>query len=250
MGLTFRGFRASRVWLPAAGSADDCRMTIIFSTEGLDDRITGPGSANDEAPACAACELEAPMWSENTRRVLNDRRARVAVHTIGEVAGKVREYLYVRTILGLMSAAAAGVWLLILDIDLVLVWVVLTFLLNYIPNLGSIIAVIPPALMAVIQHGGMHGVITIGGLAVLEQVIGNFIDPRMQGRRLRVSPVVVLVALVFWSWMWGPIGALLAVPATVTLLAAASHVPALRPLSLLLAIDPNALKRSPHDQAE
>ena len=104
-----------------------------------------------------------------------------------------------------------------------MVWALLTFALNYIPNLGSIVAVMPPSLMALVQHGPIRGLITLGGLAVIEQVIGNYVDPRMQGRRLQVSPVVVLVALVFWTWMWGVPVALLAVPMTVTLLAAAAH---------------------------
>lgn len=181
--------------------------------------------------------LEAPVWDENTRRVLQDDRGRLALDTIGEIAEKVRGYLYVRTLLGLMSAGAAGLWLLILDVDLVLVWVVLTFALNYIPNLGSVLAVIPPSLMAAVQHGPMHALITIGGLTVFEQIIGNFIDPRMQGRRLQISPVVVLVALIFWTWMWGAVGALLAVPMTVTLLAAAAHVPGLERLAALVAAE-------------
>jgi AI-2 transport protein TqsA len=151
------------------------------------------------------------------------------------IAGKVRQYLYVRTVLGAMSATIAGVWLLLLDVDLVLVWVLLTFLLNYIPNLGSIIAVVPPSLMALLQHGPLRGALVLGGLAIFEQIIGNYIDPRMQGRRLQISPVVVLVALVFWTWMWGPAGALLAVPMTVTALAAASYSETLRPLVTLLA---------------
>jgi AI-2 transport protein TqsA len=181
--------------------------------------------------------LEAPAWSANTRRLLRDRHARAALDTVAGVAEKVRVYLYVRTLLGLMSAAAAGLWLWLLGVDLVLVWVVLTFALNYIPNLGSIIAVIPPSLMALVQHGPVRGLIVIAGLAVVEQIIGNFIDPRMQGRRLQISPVVVLVALVFWTWVWGPVGALLAVPMTVTLLAAAVHVPALAPFAELLAAE-------------
>lgn len=181
--------------------------------------------------------LEAPVWGANTRRVLTDRHGRAMLEGVTEIAEKVRQYLYLRTVLGLMSAGAAGAWLLIMDVDLVLVWVTLTFLLNYIPNLGSILAVIPPSLMALLQHGPMYGLATLGGLTVFEQVIGNFLDPRMQGRRLRVSPVVVLIALVFWSWLWGPAGALLAVPVTITLIVAAARVPALRALSTLLAAE-------------
>ncbi|HXW04388.1 MAG TPA: AI-2E family transporter [Vicinamibacterales bacterium] len=181
--------------------------------------------------------LEAPAWSGNMRRVLRDHHGATALDTIASIADKVRRYLYVRTLLGLMSAVAAGIWLWLLSVDLVLVWVVLTFALNYIPNLGSIVAVIPPSLMALVQHGPVRGLIVIAGLTVFEQIIGNFIDPRMQGRRLQISPSVVLVALVFWTWVWGPVGALLAVPMTVTALAAAAHVPALAPFAEILAAE-------------
>ncbi len=181
--------------------------------------------------------LEAPVWGHNTRTVLRHGHGRTAIETIEQIAVKVRQYLYVRTVMGLVSAVAAGAWLLVLQVDLVAIWVVLVFALNYIPNLGSIVAVVPPSLMALLQYGPGYGLLTLGGLTVLEQLIGNFIDPRMQGRRLRISPTIVLIALVFWTWMWGAIGALLAVPMTVTILAAAAHVPALQPFVTLIAAE-------------
>ena len=76
-----------------------------------------------------------------------------------------------------------------------------------------------------------------GGLTVSEQIIGNYIDPRMQGHRLHISPVVVLASLVFWTWVWGPIGSLLSVPVTVALLAAASRSERLRPLAQLASAE-------------
>jgi AI-2 transport protein TqsA len=181
--------------------------------------------------------IEAPIWDQNTRRVMRDERAAATLDTVTEIAEKIRIYLYVRTVLGVMSAIAAGIWLLVLGVDLVPIWVVLTFLLNYIPNLGSIIAVVPPTLMALIQFGPSHALLTLGGLGVAEQIIGNFLEPRMEGRRLHISPVVVLVALIFWTWAWGAPGALLAVPMTVALIAAASRVPSLQPLTTLLAAE-------------
>lgn len=190
--------------------------------------------------------LEAPAWRRNARRAWG-RSGSLAAMVTG-IAEKVRQYLFVRTVLGAASAGSAAVWLLLLDVDLVLVWVVLTFLLNYIPNIGSIIAVIPPSLMAFVQHGPIRGAIVLGGLAVIEQIIGNYIDPRMQGRRLQISPVVVLMALVFWTWMWGPVGALLAVPMTVTLLAAAAHVDALKALvTFLTGEESETVVREPSD---
>lgn len=182
--------------------------------------------------------FEAADWRGRMHHILRHERGATTLDTVAEIAAKVRGYLYVRSVLGVMSAIAAGAWLLVLDIDLVLVWVTLTFLLNYIPNLGSVVAVVPPSLMAFLQHGPIVGAVTLAGLTVIEQVIGNFIDPRMQGRRLQISPVVVLVALVFWTWVWGPIGALLAMPMTVALLAVAAHVPGLARMAEMVTTGP------------
>lgn len=169
--------------------------------------------------------LESAEW----RRKMTVRRQRgeAALEIARVCAERVRGYLYVRTVLGVASSLLAGAWLTLLNVDLVLTWMVLTFTLNYIPNVGSVIAVVPPSLMAIVQHGPVRGLIVFGGLVIFEQVIGNVIDPRMQGRRLSLSPVLVMVSLVFWSWAWGVAGALMAAPMTVALVVICAHVPGL-----------------------
>ena len=110
----------------------------------------------------------------------------------------------------------------------------LFFLLNYLPNIGSIIAGIPPTVLAFVQLGFGWGLLAAGGLIVLEQIMGNFLDPRLQGRYLE-RLLVVLLSVLLWGWIWGVPGALIAVPLTVTLILVCANTDALRPIAVLLA---------------
>jgi AI-2 transport protein TqsA len=181
--------------------------------------------------------LEAAAWRGKAHKAFDAERAAALLDSGDAIARQVRRYLAVRTALSAISAAAAGLWLLITGVDLVLVWVALTFLLNYVPNVGSIIAVILPSLVALVQLGPLWGLVVIVGLALIEQIIGNYIDPRWQGRVLDISPLVVLLSVIFWAWVWGVAGAVLAVPLTATIIIACMHVPALRPTAILLSRD-------------
>lgn len=179
--------------------------------------------------------LEASTWNRKLRAALPDGESETWRETVDVVARKVRRYLLVRTVVSVISGVATGLWLWLLGVDFAFFWGLLTFLLNYVPNIGSIVAVIPPSLLALLQFGVGWALLVIAGLAVMDQILGNFLDPRLQGRSLNVSPLVVLVSVIFWGWVWGIVGTLLAVPLTVTLIIICAHVPALKPLALLLS---------------
>ena len=95
--------------------------------------------------------------------------------------------MLIRTVVGVVSGLLATTWLWLLGVDFAPFWGVLFFLLNYLPNIGSIIAGIPPTVLAFVQLGFGWGLLAAGGLIVLEQIMGNFLDPRLQGRTLNVS---------------------------------------------------------------
>ncbi len=136
------------------------------------------------------------------------------VERFGRITRDVQQYLLVKTAISLATGAAVGIWLWIVGVDLPVLWGLLTFLLNYIPNVGQVAAAVPPVLLAFLQLGPGRALAAIAGFLVVNVVIGNIIEPNLMGRRLGLAPVVVLISLVFWGWMWGMVGTLIAVPLT------------------------------------
>jgi AI-2 transport protein TqsA len=126
-------------------------------------------------------------------------------------------------------------WLYLFDVRLLPVWAILTLLLSFIPNLGSVLSGVLPTLYALVTKDFQTALLIGAGLFAIEQVVGNFIDPRLQGRQIAISPLVVLAAILIWGWIWGVAGALLAVPMTIAIMVACAQVPALRPLALILS---------------
>ena len=98
-----------------------------------------------------------------------------------------------------------------------MLWGLVAFLLNFVPNIGSIIAAIPAVLLALLINGTTIAILTIAGYVVVNITIGNVVEPRVMGRGLGLRMLVVFISLVFWGWVLGPIGMLLAVPLTMTL---------------------------------
>jgi AI-2 transport protein TqsA len=129
----------------------------------------------------------------------------------------VNRYLAIKTVISLATGVTVAAWLILLGVNNPLLWGLLAFLLNYIPTIGSIIAAVPPVLLALIQLGpGTAGLVAAGYL-VVNIVTGNVIEPRFMGRSLGLSTLVVFVSLVFWGWVLGPVGMILSVPLTMTI---------------------------------
>jgi hypothetical protein len=123
---------------------------------------------------------------------------------------------------------------LALGVDFPFLWGLLAFFLNFVPNIGSVMASLPPILMALIQHGPGRALLVMLGYVVINMVIGNMLEPRLMGRRLGLSTLVVFLSLLFWGWVWGPIGMLLSVPLTVVLKILLEHSEDFRWLAVLL----------------
>jgi predicted PurR-regulated permease PerM len=184
--------------------------------------------------------IEASSWRRKTEVALH--RSRTVLETMPVVAQKVRSFMLIRTVLGVVSGVVATAWLWLMGVDFAPFWGVLFFLLNYLPNVGSIIAGVPPTLLAFVQLGFGWGLLVAGGLIAMEQIIGNFLDPRLQGRTLNVSSLVVLLSVIFWGWIWGIPGALIAVPLTVTIILLCANTSALRPVAVLLSESPDGVR--------
>jgi AI-2 transport protein TqsA len=132
-----------------------------------------------------------------------------------EFVRRSRRYIVVTTIFGLVVATLDTVALVLLGIPLALLWGVLSFVTNYIPNIGFLLGVAPPAVLALLQHGPRRALAVLAFYGVLNFVVQSLIQPRFTGDAAGLSTTVTFLALVFWAWVLGPLGALLAVPLTV-----------------------------------
>lgn len=136
------------------------------------------------------------------------------LHRLGEISRNIKRYLMLKTLISLATGVLVTVWLIILGVDFPVLWGTLAFLLNYVPNIGSLIAAVPAVLLGFLQMGFGGAFLTALGYLVVNMVLANFIEPRVMGEGVGLSTLVVFLSLVFWGWVLGPIGMLLSVPLT------------------------------------
>lgn len=171
-------------------------------------------------------------------RALSEHRPRIALSLADFTAG-VRRYWVVTTVFGLIVAVIDTVFLLFLGVPLALVWGLFAFLTNYIPNVGFVIGLIPPTLMALLAGGPVDAVIVIVVYSVVNFLIQSVIQPKFNGDAVGVTATVSLLSMLLWAWVLGPLGALLGLPATLLVKALlVDHDPQLRWLNALIAADP------------
>ncbi|WP_181898445.1 AI-2E family transporter [Alteromonas aestuariivivens] len=126
----------------------------------------------------------------------------------------VNSYLAIKTMVSLATGVFIGVWLYVMDVDHFMLWAVLSFMLNYIPNIGSIIAALPAVLIAFVQYGLASAGLAALGFVLVNTIMGNLVEPRLMGRGMGLSTLVVFLSLIFWGWLLGTVGMLLSVPLT------------------------------------
>lgn len=151
-----------------------------------------------------------------------------------EFATSVQKYIAIKTATSLATGVAAGTWVWILDVDYPVFWGLVAFLLNYVPNIGSILAAAPAVLMAIVQHGGATALALGLGYLAINLVIGSVIEPNFMGDGVGLSPLVVFMSLVFWAWMLGVAGALLSTPLTISVRIALESYPETRWIGTLI----------------
>jgi predicted PurR-regulated permease PerM len=134
-----------------------------------------------------------------------------------KVHSEVQRYLGIKAVISLATGILVGCWLWGLGVDFPLVWALLAFLMNFIPTLGSLLAGVPAVLLALVQYGPGRALAVAIGYLVINLILGTFIEPHFMGRRFGLSTLVVFLSLVFWGWVWGPVGMLLSVPLTMIL---------------------------------
>lgn len=138
-------------------------------------------------------------------------------------AKDVQRFLGIKTLVSLVTGLLAGILCKLCGLDFYVLWGIVAFAMNYIPVIGSVIAGIPPAILAVLAYDVPRGIIVSVGYIVINVIIGNVMEPSLMGRRFGLSTLVVIVSVMFWGWLWGPAGMLLAVPMTMILKVAVDH---------------------------
>jgi len=129
----------------------------------------------------------------------------------------IQRFLAIKTAVSLATGFLAGLLCWAVGLDFYILWGILAFFLNFIPVIGSIVAGVPPTILALLIAGFPSALLVAGGYLLINNFLGNFLEPMLVGRRFGISTLVVVISVVFWGWLWGPIGMLLAVPLTMVL---------------------------------
>jgi AI-2 transport protein TqsA len=132
-------------------------------------------------------------------------------------ADDIQKYLGVKTLISALTGLLAGFWCWFFDLHYPLLWALLAFLFNYIPAVGSTAASVPAIVEALVQHGPGTAIFVAIGYGGINFFLDNFVQPTMLGNRFGISPLVVILSVIFWGWLWGPLGMFLAVPLTMVL---------------------------------
>ena len=181
--------------------------------------------------------LEEPFFSWKIKKIYKTEteynNANIILKKIDKSIGR---YISIKSLVSFLTGLLSYFALLIIGIDAPLFWAFLIFVMNFIPTIGSLIATLFPAVFAILQFGDIApGLWTLGSVGFVQIIVGNYLDPKLTGDSLNISPLVVLLSLSFWGAIWGILGMLLSVPITVMMIIIFAKVPATRPIAVLLS---------------
>ncbi len=161
---------------------------------------------------------------------------------LSDIGGRIGRYLALKTFVSALVGGGSWIIMRVIGIDFAEFWAVLIFILNFIPYIGSFIAVLLPAGLSLLQFGSFGTfLIALTTLTGIQMAVGNLLEPRLMGRSLNLSPVVILLSLAAWSSLWGVVGAFLCVPITVVMMIIFAQFRTTRPLAILLSQDGRVL---------
>ena len=184
--------------------------------------------------------MELDSFSIKTRAIASNTNVSVSyLNTIGK---SIRHYLSIKTVMSLLTGFIIWIGLLIVGIDYAIIWALIAFLLNYIPNIGSIIAALPAVLFALIQLGAGGAIWTIVIFVSVNMIVGNLIEPKIMGQGLGLSTFVVFVALIFWGFVLGTVGMFLSVPLTMSIKIMLEQKDSTKWIAVFLGTDEDAQK--------
>src|SRR5690606_25400577 len=157
------------------------------------------------------------------------------------VTREVQRFLAIKTLISLATGILIGVSVWLAGLDFALLLGLLAFLLNYVPNIGSILAAIPGIMLALIQYGVSRALIVLAAYLAVNVALGNILEPNLMGRRFGLSTLIVVLSLIFWGWVLGPVGMLLSVPLTMIVKIMLEHTQDFRWLAILLGSPQDAV---------
>jgi AI-2 transport protein TqsA len=181
--------------------------------------------------------LEEPLFPKKIRAMYpDDDQYKHATALIDKIDHSIGNYIALKTFVSILTGFLSYFVLLFIGVDAPAFWAFLIFILNFIPTIGSLIATLFPTIFALLQFGDFtQGILVITIVGSIQLVIGNFIEPKLMGDSLNISPLVVLLTLAIWGVMWGITGMLLSVPITVIMIIIMSEFPTTKPLAILLS---------------
>ena len=159
---------------------------------------------------------------------IDDETGKSFLDTIRSFTSDVSRYITVTTVINFLVGLGDAIFLMILGVDFALLWGLLAWFLGYIPTIGFWLALIPPTFLAWAEHGVTTALIVFIGFVLINGSVQNFIQPKMMGENLNISPIIVFLSLFVWGWLLGAIGAILAVPMTLLVLTILEHFQATR----------------------
>ena len=157
------------------------------------------------------------------------------VNIVESITQAISQYITVKTLVSIVAGVLSWLVLAAFDVPLAATWGILIFLLNYIPYIGSLIAIALPILLSFLELDWLRGTIIAVLLIAIQQVIGTFLEPKMAGQRLDVSPILIVLSLAFWGTVWGIVGAILAVPLLVSVKIILENIDATKPIATLIS---------------
>jgi predicted PurR-regulated permease PerM len=181
--------------------------------------------------------VEQSSFNAKMEAIFPDPQRRAAVRRmIDRINADVRTYIWIKTVLSVLTGGVSYVVMRIAGVDFAEFWAVIIFLLNYIPTIGSILGIVFPAILALVQFNTLEPfLIVLVGIGAAQVVIGNVLEPRMMGKTLNLSPVVILFSLALWGTIWGIIGMFLCGPLTGMAVIVMARGSLTRPVAMFLS---------------
>ena len=179
--------------------------------------------------------LEAKTFSKRLTQAFGEKKGAEIQSVFGKINEGILIYIRMKTIVSLLVAALCSATMFLMGVEMWPFWGANMFFGNFIPYVGSIVAVIPPIILYFFQTGSIWMALTLTGiLIVIQNVVGSYIEPKLAGKALNLSPVLVIIFLLFWGWLWGIVGMILAIPIFVAIKTTLEALPGTRHIAILM----------------